>query len=317
MASFEEAIFSLQAAHFEEAKQQFGELLQREPQNREYMSGFYCAGYWANRSSLLNNPEPNRPGSGLMEAWDEFQELAEKKGFSSGPSLRAVMKSVLGKAADQYRQKFQKEGMAHPDLSDLEELGKCLLRISDYGNAREILQYAKRIQPTRSGIHFLLAESHINENDQENTERGLGFYRDGFIIQPAQFDPNYAFSSMVQETMKALGEEKDKDLDRILLWLPAYLMARSQYGGLRRLNREEVSQLQRETHRLEKDLETVMDRFKEKVQARLCFYYLVLHQAAVFVYQDLDYAKELLESLKNIHPPLAAMAKDAVSKGSR
>ncbi|MBU41993.1 MAG: hypothetical protein CMN76_02145 [Spirochaetaceae bacterium] len=314
MASFEEALFSLQAAHFEEAKSEFGTLLENDPENPEYKAGFYAAGYWANRKDQLSNPEPMRPGTGLMEAWDSFQELAEDKGFANTRSLRGVMKAVLGRAAEQYRQKFQKGGMAHPDFSDLEELGKCLIRIQDYGNAREILQYAKRIQPTRSAVHFLLAECFLNEGESESAERGLGFYRDGFIIQPAQFDPNYAHSSLLQETLQQLAEEKDNDLDRILLWLPAYLMAHSQYPGLRRLNRDEISQLQRETHRLEKDLTTVMDKFKEKVQARLCFYYLALHQAAVFVYQDVEYAKELLDSLKELHPGLAALVKESRSQ---
>ncbi|MCB1138206.1 MAG: hypothetical protein KDK23_05585 [Leptospiraceae bacterium] len=314
MASFEDALFSLQAAHFEEAKSLFASLLEQEPDNSEFMAGFYAAGYWANRSDQLSNPEPARPGTGLMEAWDSFQDLAEKKGFAATRSIRSVMRAVLGRASEQYRQKFQREGMAHPDFSDLEELGKCLIRIQDYGNAREILQYARRIQPTHSGIHFLLAECFLNEGEQESAERGLGFYRDGFIIQPTQFDPAYAFSSVVQETLQQLGEEKENDLDRILLWLPAYLMAQSQYSGLRRLNRDEVSQLQRETHRLEKDLENVMDKFKEKVQARLCFYYLALHQAAIFVYDDRDYARELMDSLKALHPGLAQRAKEATGK---
>ncbi|MEQ8352664.1 MAG: hypothetical protein RH862_14345 [Leptospiraceae bacterium] len=314
MASFEEALFSLQAAHFEEAKTAFGTLLEIDPDNTEYMAGFYASGYWANRKDQLTTLEPVRPGTGLMEAWDNFQDLAEDKGFASTKSIRAVMKAVLGRAAEQYRQKFQKEGMAHPDFSDLEELGKCLIRIHEFGNAREILQYAKRIQPGRSGIHFLLAESYLNDGESDAAERGLGFYRDGFIIQPAQFDAGYAYSSVVQDTLQQLGEEKDNDLDRILLWLPAYLMARSQYSGLRRLNRDEVSQLQRETHRLEKDLDTVMDHFREKVQARLAFYYLVLHQAAIFVYDDLDYAKELLNDLKTLHPGLAQLVKEALQK---
>ena len=314
MASFEEALFSLQAAHFEEAKSEFGILLEGEPDNAEYKAGFYASGYWANRRDQLSAHEPTRPGTGLMEAWDAFQDLAEGKGFANTKSLRAIMKAVLGRAAEQYRQKFQREGMAHPDFSDLEELGKCLIRIQDYENAKEILQYAKRIQPGRSGIHFLLAECFLNDGEQDFAERGLGFYRDGFIIQPAQFDAAYALSGVIQETLEQLGEEKENDLDRVLLWLPAYLMARSQYSGLRRLNRDEVSQLQRETHRLEKDLGTVMDRFKEKVQARLAFYYLVLHQAAIFVYNDSDYAKELLESLKGIHPGLHLQVKESMQK---
>jgi tetratricopeptide (TPR) repeat protein len=305
MASFEEALFSLQTAHFDEAKESFGLLLQKDPENTDLMAGFYAAGYWANRRDQLMNPEPARPGTGLMEAWDQFQEHAEQKGFEASRSIRATMKAVLGKAADQYRQKFQREGMAHPDFSDLEELGKCLIRIQDYENAREILQYARRIQPSRSGILFLLAESHLNMGDQENAERGLGFYRDGFIIQPKEFDPTYAFSHLVQKTIQQLGEEKDNDLDRILLWLPAYLMARSQYAGLRRLHKDEVSQLQRELQRLEKDREQVMDQYREKVEARLCFYYLVLHQAAVFAYNDTEYSRDLLSGLKVLHPGLA------------
>ncbi|HBS05120.1 MAG TPA: hypothetical protein DEA96_09155 [Leptospiraceae bacterium] len=316
MASFEEALFSLQAAHFEEAKSEFGTLLEAEPDTTEYMAGFYASGYWAIRKEQLTSSEPARPGTGLMEAWDSFQEVAEEKGFGNTKSLRAVMKAVLGRAAEQYRQKFQREGMAHPDFSDLEELGKCLIRIQDYENAKEILQYAKRIQPGRSGIHFLLAECFLNDGEQDFAERGLGFYRDGFIIQPGQFDPAYSYSGIVQETLQQLGEEKDNDLDRVLLWLPAYMMARSQYPGLRRLNRDEVSQLQRETHRLEKDLGTVMDRFKEKVEARLAFYYLVLHQAAVFVYNDPDYARELLDSLKEIHAGLHQIVKETMQKKS-
>ena len=123
MASFEDALLGLQSARFEEAKSIFAELLQSDPDNAEYQSGFYASGYWANRAEMARGSESPRPGTGLMEQWDGFQEIAEKKGFASTRSLKSAMKAVLGRAAEQYRQKFQREGMAHPDLSERDTTG--------------------------------------------------------------------------------------------------------------------------------------------------------------------------------------------------
>ena len=195
----------------------YGELLEEHPEDPDYSTGFYASGYWANRSDRLRALRSGRQlAAYLVSEWEKFEEQASGRDLTASPSFPAAMKSVLGRAAEEYRLAFQEEGASGADLKLLKDLSLCLLRISDYRNAIDILQYARRINAVDAEILFLLAEamSSASPDDSSGRER----YRDAFYLNPASIQPAFIASEPASTVLKELHLKFEGELETIREW---------------------------------------------------------------------------------------------------
>ncbi|MBI3394491.1 MAG: hypothetical protein HY042_01510, partial [Spirochaetia bacterium] len=102
---------ALEGSDFERAKELYGTLLSSDPDNVEYLCGFYTAGYWLNRKEVKTRKRPGRGlASWLTAEWDAFEAAAHERDFTGALSFRAVMRGILREAADNFRTAFQEEG---------------------------------------------------------------------------------------------------------------------------------------------------------------------------------------------------------------
>lgn len=309
-----DALSALTHGDYARAKDLYGALLEDNPESPDYVCGFYSSAYWDNRGGqFLNQPQGKARGSALVQAWDQFERIAADREFQNLPSFHAAMQSVLGKAADEFRISFQDTGLAH-DSRILLDLGRCLIRMHDFANAVEILLFARKVKPTPP-ILLLLGESlsAMGQQDREALIKGLGFYRDAFLIEPDVFDPSVVQSEPAASVLSALYVRFESSRDRASLWFPAWLMARSQMAGLRKLLPEEIREAAAELARLNSDLDRVVEKFKERVRARICFYILVLLSHHHFHDFNEDDVQELETRLAELEPDLYKEYRDNVA----
>lgn len=299
------ALRALQSEDFDRARDLYGDLVEAHPEEIEYACGFYTAGYWSNRQDRFRDLKPGRiQGDWLVKEWEKFQVLAEEKNYQSGRAFRGAMQGVLGRAAEQFRLAFQEEGRSGIDLAVLKELAVCLIKTQDYKNASDILNFARRTHPGNADLFFMLGESLCSLDRPEQHDRGLEFYRDAFLINHTSVDPTLIASEPAARVFEALYKEKKEKLDDVIEWFPARLMLEAFRPGLRRLAPEEIDGLDHELYRLLQDRETVVERFRDRVTARLVFYHLVLLQHYRFHEKNTDRQRELEEGLKELDPAL-------------
>lgn len=297
------ALRALQSEDFERARDLYGDLVEKYPEEIEYACGFYTAGYWHNRQNRIPAYKPGRiQGDWLVKEWEKFQVLAEEKNYQSCRAFRGAMQGVLGRAAEQFRLAFQQEGRSGIDLAVLKELAVCLIKTQDYKNASDILNFARRTHPGNADLFFLLGESLCSLDRPEQQDRGLECYRDAFLINHASIDPTLISSQPAAGVFETLYREKKEKLETVIEWFPARLMLKSFRPGLRRLQPDEIDGLEHEIRRLNEDHTVVADRFQDRVRARLLFYHLVLLQHYRFHEKDTERQRRLEEGLKDLDP---------------
>ncbi|MCB1306556.1 MAG: hypothetical protein KDK30_00175 [Leptospiraceae bacterium] len=276
---YQHALEAIDNFDFEDAHYNFGILLESNPDDVEFRCGFYASGYWANRREAYERKREGRPRAAyFIEEWDAFELQAGERGFPGCESMQATMRSILGTAADHFRIAFQEESAGAIDAGLLKQLSICLIRIEDYTNAADILMFARRKTRPDAFLLFLLGESlcRLDEIDRVPfSARGLSYYRDACLVDHRAIDPALIASRFAVRAFEKVYAEDSGGLESAQEWFPAALHALSFQPGLRQLTDAELDEVAAELARLTGDLERVIDRFKERVSARLCFYHLL------------------------------------------
>ena len=307
----EGAIHTLEEGDFEHAWERYGKLVELFPEDPEYACGLYAAGYWKNRISAIAEELPGRArGAYLFREWDRFQRVAEEKQFESCLAYRAAMQWVLGSAAGELRSAFHAESGRSVDPALLVDLSTCLIRIEDYANAVEILRYTSRLHPGNARILFLLAEALCSSGEDGDRERGLACYRDALLLDPSVTDPTLIASETASSVFRSLFEQAGQDLERTLLWFPAHLSAASFRFQIRSLPEKDTQAWSDEITRLQASLKQVVDKFRDRVRARIAFLLLEILRCAHDVkdHGSIEAGEELL---RNLAPDVYGSYKDA------
>ncbi len=310
------ALEALAGGRFAEARDAFGDLVERVPDSVEYAAGFYAAGWRLNREDARARQRPGRAlADWCMHEWDEFQRIAEAREWTNLPPYHAAMRAMLADAAENYRTAFQEEGASAADITLLKTLAACLIRLEEYTDAADILYYARRKSPRDAAIYFLLGEALASLKAEGALERGLSFFRDAFYLNHREIDPGLLASEPAASVFRELFAELENNAEATLEWFPARLMAVSFLPGLRRLSEAELAGLEHEAARLARDLSQVIEKYRERVRARLCFCYLCLMQHHKFTSKDRAALDELEDRLKAAEPALYTLYRENLKKG--
>lgn len=314
---FRAALSTLESGDFGAARTDFGELIQQSPDDLEYLCGYYSAGWWFNREEQRSGLKDGRAkGDWFMQEWDAFQNIADERDYTACLSFRAAMRAILREAAEQYRVAFQEEGAASVDTELLKTLATCLMRLEDYSDAAEILMYARRRQSQGDAtLCFLLGEALCSQKRPEQIEKGLSFYRDALLIDPQAIDPGLIASEPAATVLADLYARFEHNIERCYQWFPAYLHAQDQLAGrpLRALTQAELQHLRAESQRLAGDLETVVEKYRDKVRATLGFFYLCLIHHHRHHLKDRAAARQIEDRLKSVVPEVYTLYREQSS----
>ncbi len=261
----------------EAAKKSFSSLLGSNPEEIEYQSGFFCAGWWLNRDSRRRICRGGRPRAyWLIKEWKHFFRYAKEKGYEKTQSLQCSMKRIMGEAAENFRNAFQQEGSSTADPELLKGLAICLMQIHDYVNAIDILYYAYRKSPHNIYTCFLLGEALCCTEKKEQIGEGFSYYREAFLIDFHVAEPDFLYSPLSTEIFLNLSQENKKDINYALNWFPAYLFLVAFDYPLRDLKSSELSSILNEVERLSREIKDGPLKYRSRVQASLSFYILNL-----------------------------------------
>lgn len=311
--AFRTALSTLETGDFGAARTLFGELIQEFPDDLEYLCGYYSAGWWFNREEQRSGLKDGRAkGDWFMQEWDAFQRIADERDYAACLSFRASMRAILREAAEQYRIAFQEEGAAAVDTTLLKTLAICLMRLEDYADAAEILMYARRRQSKGDAtLCFLLGEALCSQKRPEQMEKGLSYYRDALLIDPHAVDPGLMASEPATSVFADLYTRFEQNIERCYQWFPAYLHAHlASHAGLRALSQAELQHLRAESQRLAGDLETVVEKYRDKVRATLGFLYLCLIHHYRHHMRDRTSARQIEDRLKSVVPEVYTLHRE-------
>ncbi|MBK8398616.1 MAG: tetratricopeptide repeat protein [Leptospiraceae bacterium] len=263
---FEEGNFKLREGEFENAKHIFFELLDIDPNKQEYVAGYYIASYWDNRiESILTTREGKFRGNLLVEMFNQFVQEITKRAFPKNDSYESVTFCILSEASTQFRIAYQKEGMHGLDKNVLSNLAMCLIRIGDYKNARDILEYSKKFQDVSMQNLFYEAECLYHLGDHS---RSRMYYRLAMLNNPDLLNLEIVKSEPLTTAIMELGEQFESQ-EEIREILPVYCLEKNLIPEIRDYSREEVNQLFIEMMRLESNLNTERPELKFKLNCRI------------------------------------------------
>ncbi len=300
---FESAIQHIEKGELFEASQIIGEFLENNPDELEFISGYFSLRYWLNRESYLIKLS-DQIIKILIEEWNRFEALLKEKNLEAGIIFFEIKKYLFKRIANYYRNKFQNEGINLEEFPNLLILSEHLIDIKNFKGAREILLYCKMLESSKEYIFFLLGDVFCYEYDfTKNFElliQGLTYFRDGFLIDFQKFPLTKIKSQIINDLVRQISFTKN-DEEKIKYWLPAYLHLKSFYPDIRKLTSDELMDVESEIAHLEKELTKSPKKFYDKILARLTFFYLVIIHNLLFFYDNQTLLEEILNSLENLN----------------
>lgn len=296
----------LEKGEFSEASYILGELLEKDPENEDFISGYYSIKYWQNREPLLNQIQTKNDF--LLKEWNQFEEKLKQKNYKINSFVLTIKKFVIRKIANYIKNKFEKEGLDNNDVELLNQISIALISIGELEQAKEMLTYSKSIDPENFYTLFLFGdllclEAEILKQEQLYS-KGLSLIRDSYILDIRDFLIENINSRILRNILKELNFLYEENEERIQYWFPVFVMEYSLHYDLRKLNAEEIIQIEEEIARLENELENVNIKFYEKTTARLIFFYLVIIHSLVYHYSNEERLKDLFERIKELSPKI-------------
>ena len=264
----DEANYKIKEGEFEKAKIIFSELLDINPENPDYISGFYIASYWDNRlERILSSPEGKDRGLVLNSLFVEFEIEYKNRRYIPNSSYDAIIYCIVGESCSQLRTGFQKEGAHGFGRDNYLLLTKNLVRTEDYKNAFELMEFSKRFFELPAEYYFYKAECfyHLGEEKKSRIlfRSTLLQYPDLFPFESIKSEPMN--SSWLEISVKHSSEDNAKEV------LPVFCLEKNLLPEIAEYSRDEIKNMYHEVQRLITS-EIKDDDLKLKVHCRIIQY---------------------------------------------
>lgn len=264
--SKEEGVFKLREGEFENAKFIFSELLDKEPENPDLIVSFFISSYWDNRLDMINlQKEGKERGSKIVRMFDEFEEEIQHRRFPKNEAYRAITHCVLSEASYHFRLAFQKEGSSSMDKKVLNDLSICLLRIGDYKNAMEIIEYYENFANSTPETVYLRAEClyHLNQSRKSRV-----LFREALLYDPELLRIDIIQSEPLQMAIAELKEKFD-NIQELKEYLPVHCLLKHYFPEIRNYSADDLHQFLHEMDRLEENLSNEKEQYRFKIRCRI------------------------------------------------
>ena len=265
----DEANYKIKDGEFEKAKKIFSELLDINPENPDFISGFFTASYWDNRlDTILNTPEGKERGLTLNSLFLSFQTEYKSRRYPFNSSLDAIISCILGESCSQLRIGFQKEGIHAFGRENYLLLTKNLVRTENYKDAFELLEYSKRFFELPPEYYYFKAECFYHLGEEK---KSIMLFRSTLLQYPELYPFEYIksepmYSAWIEVSINYPNENNAREI------LPVYCLEKNLLPELAEYSRDEINFMFQEIQRLsssnlkdEKDL-------KLKIHCRIIQY---------------------------------------------
>ncbi|TGM99819.1 hypothetical protein [Leptospira dzoumogneensis] len=293
---YEEAIKHLSEGEFELSRNIFDSLLEEDPENPEYASGFYISSFWDHRIDRIHLTKEGRERTGLLlEFLKDFDSVYKSKSFPKELSYHSAMSSILQETTDQVRIALRKEGIQSLSPGLIAELAYRLLLAEDTDLASEVLRDSSGLERFSPELLFFRAECTYLSGQHS---QGLLLYREAFLKEPSAIrlesvrsEPIFSAIQILREEFKEEGELKEA--------LPVLLLERGVFKEIRKMSDKELEAYRSELFRLRDSLGLRKGGTEFKVKCRmiqLCC--ALLDSRTSILYGEVaQEAKRILDSL--------------------
>lgn len=293
---YEEAIKHLSEGEFEHAKSAFDSLLEQDPENPEYGSGFYISSFWDNRIDRIHITKEGRERTGLLlEFLKDFESVYRGKSFPKELSYHSAIDSILKETTDQLRIALRKEGIQSLSPSSIAELSYRLLLAEEVDLAWEVLRDSSGLEKSSPELLFFRAECTYQKG---NISQGLLLYREAFLQDPSSIRLDSVRAEPILKAVQSLKEEFPEDSD-LKEALPVLLLEQGVFREVRKFSDKELEKWKSELFRLRDSLGLRKGGSEFKVKCRMIqICCLLLDSRTSLLYGDFAQdAKRILDSL--------------------
>ena len=182
-----------------------------------------------------------------MKQWEIFDEYSESKNLSSSSAFKSAMRYIFFKAADHYKYAFREQQDTSSNFQFLLNLGDCFLRLEEYANAIETLEYAKGSYKSNARLMAILGEAYFHTGE---ISKSLLCFREAFFIDPAEIDLSMLKAKPIVDLAEMVKKER-ADFKDINEWIPIYGFIHDVFYVKRNLNAHQVESIEKDIYNLE------------------------------------------------------------------
>lgn len=176
----------IESGNFAGAVEKLDILMNIDPDYPGLIEGYRTARFWNNREKELNALQDGKDTADfLMKQWKIFEEYAYEKDITKSTSYSAVMKYIFFKASEHYKISFKKQEGNTNNFDLLLNLGDCFLRLKEYKNTVETLEYARNSYKSSARLLSILGEAYYHLQD---IPKCLLYFREAFFINPSEIE---------------------------------------------------------------------------------------------------------------------------------
>ncbi|MFB5652408.1 hypothetical protein ACE5IS_17330 [Leptospira wolffii] len=263
---YEEAIRHLSEGEFEHARTAFDSLLELDPENPEYGSGFYISSYWDHRIDRIHLTKEGRERTGLLlEFLKDFESVYKSKTYPRELSYHSAVDSILRETTDQLRIALRKEGIQSLSPSSIAELSYRLLLAEETELAWEVLRDSSGLEKFSPELLFFRAECTYLMGQQH---QGILLYREAFLKEPGVLRLDAVRSEPILKAIQTLKSEFQEEGD-LKEALPVLLLEQGIFREIRKMSEKELEQWKNELFRLRDSLGLRKGGSEFKVKCRM------------------------------------------------
>lgn len=291
----------IEAGDFAPAVKLLDDLMDIEPEYPGLIEGYRTARFWLNRERELNNLEDGKATADfLMQQWKSFDDYCHDRNMTSSSSYKAAMRYIFFKASEHYKISFKKQEGTADNFDLLLNLGDCFLRLEEYSNAIETLEYARNSYKSNARLCAILGEAYYHLDD---IPKSLLLFREAFFIDPSEIDLNHIRAKPIVDIVEIIKTTGEYYRD-IREWVPIYGFLFDIFYVKGKLHKAQVELIENEIYNLEKNFQTLgKDQLEDtNVVPRLINKYLWMLDYYEFQHYNFDNLSEIRNRLIAIDP---------------
>jgi len=239
----------IEDGEFQNAVDKLNSLMDINPNYPGVIDSYRVSKFWLNRNQeMLSLADGKKTADFLMKEWEIFEVYSADNNLKDTQAYKAIMKQIFFKASENYKKAFKRKEDTRDNFNLLLNLGDCFLRLEDYKNTIEILEYARNSYKNNSRLLSALGEAFFHK---EEYSESLLYFKEAFFINPAEINLKLLKAVPILEIIDIIKTERPEYYD-IRDWIPIYGFLADIFYVRRNLSRRQLESLRTDIYNLEK-----------------------------------------------------------------
>lgn len=156
----EDALYYLRNGEFDKAKAIFSRLLDNDPEDPHWITGFYISSFWDNKVDyLLRLREGRERGRSLLGYLDSFEKEIQNRNLEKDDSYEVASTCILEEITHHLGIAFRLEGWNGLESESIQGLASSHLRLGNFQKALDILEFRTDSKFRKPELSYLKADA--------------------------------------------------------------------------------------------------------------------------------------------------------------